>query len=195
MTTLVEKRELMDATVIERTLDRMALQVLEQGSGTDLALVGIHRGGVPLADRLQTRLNHHLRAEIPVGMVDITLYRDDALMGLPHPIIGPTELDFDITGRRLVLVDDVLFTGRTVRAALDALTDFGRPRCIQLAVLLDRGHRELPIAPNVVGMTVDTDRTEQVVVALTELGDAADRVTLHTVTPDTVTLNTAGGAS
>ena len=128
MTTFVELRELMDPTGIRRAVDRMALQIEElAGGGQDLALVGIHTGGVPLAQRLKSRLDANTGADIPLGMIDITLYRDDVFIGLPHPIVGRTELDFDITGKRVVLVDDVLYTGRTVRSALDALTDFGRP--------------------------------------------------------------------
>ncbi|MFT5430754.1 MAG: pyrimidine operon attenuation protein/uracil phosphoribosyltransferase [Myxococcota bacterium] len=181
--------ELINGEALERTLDRMALQILEctasSGEGGlledgGLALVGIHRGGVPLAERLKARLDRHLGdTPVPLGKVDITLYRDDATIGLPQPIVGPTELDFDITGRNLVLVDDVLYTGRTVRAALDALTDFGRPRRILLAVLLDRGHRELPIQPDVVGLTVTTKCDEEVEVELTELGADTDRVVVR----------------
>ncbi len=172
-------RELLDATALGRTLDRMALEILEKNGGVDgLALVGIHRGGVPLAARLQERIRRHSGSELPLGMVDITLYRDDAATSLPQPIVGETALPFDLVGRRIVLVDDVLFTGRTVRCALDELMDFGRPERIQLAVLVDRGRRELPIHADVVGLTVSTEATQQVEVALSELGALSDAVTL-----------------
>ena len=178
MTRLEKRREVMDAQAIHRALDRMAMEVVERGQGVeDLALVGIHTGGVPLAHRLQKRLAAH--GDVLVGMIDITLYRDDVLMGLPQPIVGETELPFEVTGRRLLLVDDVLYTGRTVRAALDALIDFGRPRAIQLAVLVDRGHRELPIHADFVGRPVETTRFESVQVELQELGAPADCVVIQ----------------
>lgn len=179
MSELRFKREVLDAAAIGRTLDRMALEILERNAGVEgLALVGVHTGGVPLAHRLQARIARASGAEIPVGMIDITLYRDDSFVGLPHPIVGETDLPFDVTDRALVLVDDVLYTGRTVRAALDDLIGFGRPRRIQLAVLVDRGRRELPIQADVVGLTVATSEDESVAVELTELGASVDRVVL-----------------
>jgi len=172
------KRELMDSSAVKRSLDRMALEIVERNGGADnLALVGIHSGGVPLAKRLKERIG----SEVPLGMVDITLYRDDVFIGLPHPIVGETTLPFDVTGRSLVLVDDVLYTGRTIRAALDALIDFGRPKCIQLAVLIDRGHREFPIQPDVVGLTVQTTADESVQVKLIELGAEHDNAFIQSL--------------
>ena len=183
MSNMKIKREIMDAAAISRSLDRIALEIVEQNSGTDnLALVGIHTGGVPLAHRLQKRIAQSGGGEVKVGMIDITLYRDDAFIGLPQPIVGKTELPFRVTGHRLVLVDDVLYTGRTIRAALDALIDFGRPRCIQLAVLVDRGHREFPIQPDYVGKTVQTDSDESVQVVLQELSTESDRAYIQTRT-------------
>lgn len=177
--TLRVKRVLLDEAALSRTLDRMALEIVERNAGSELlALVGIHTGGVPLANRLQARIARHVGSEVPIGMIDITLYRDDVFIGLPQPVVGQTELPFDLTGRRLVLVDDVLYTGRTVRAALDALMDFGRPKGIQLAVLVDRGLRELPIQADIVGLNLQTTPEETVDVALGELGAERDLVTL-----------------
>jgi pyrimidine operon attenuation protein/uracil phosphoribosyltransferase len=181
MSELKLKREIMDSAAIERSLNRIALEIVEQNEGTErLALVGIHTGGVPLAHRLQERIAQSGGGDVKVGMIDITLYRDDVFTGLLHPIVGETKLPFRVTEQRLVLVDDVLFTGRTIRSALDALIDFGRPRCIQLAVLVDRGRREFPIQPDYVGITVQTDADESVQVALVELGAAADRAFIQT---------------
>ncbi len=165
----------MDSGGIQRALDRMAIQLVELNEGTEnLALVGIHRAGVPLAQRLADRIKRAEGVDVPIGMIDITLYRDDVFIGLPQPVVGRTELDFDVTNCTLVLIDDVLYTGRTVRAALDAVMDFGRPDSIRLAVLVDRGHRELPIAADVVGATVKTSKVETVEIELTEMGAAMD---------------------
>ncbi len=169
-------KELLNAEAIGRTLDRMALQIVEGGDIEDVVLVGIHTAGVPLAHRLQKRIARY--QDVPVGMIDITLYRDDVFIGLPHPIVGVTELPCDITGKRVVLVDDVLYTGRTIRAALDALIDFGRPRCIQLAVLVDRGRREFPIQADVIGLTIQTTALESVQVHLVEEGATTDNAVL-----------------
>jgi pyrimidine operon attenuation protein/uracil phosphoribosyltransferase len=145
-------------------------------------LVGIRTAGVPLAERLCTYIAEtgELSPTRPaLGIVDITLYRDDVFVGLPKPEVGPTELPHHtIDGRTVVLVDDVLFTGRTIRAALDALMDYGRPRSVQLAVLVDRGHRELPIQPDYVGLTVQTSRRQSIKVVLSEVGEL-DRVILR----------------
>jgi pyrimidine operon attenuation protein/uracil phosphoribosyltransferase len=167
---LIERRELMDAAGITRALRRMAHEIIERNAtvGDTLVLVGIHTAGVPLAERLARLIGEtgELPAP-PVGKIDITLYRDDVFEGLPKPEVGSTELpDHSIAGRTVVLVDDVLFTGRTIRAALDALMDYGRPRAVQLAVLVDRGHRELPIQPDYVGVTVQTSRAQSVKVIL-----------------------------
>jgi pyrimidine operon attenuation protein/uracil phosphoribosyltransferase len=158
----------------------MAHEIAERhpGGGEDLALVGIRTGGLVLAERLTHILAQVESSAVPLGAVDITLYRDDVFVGLPRPEVGSTELPFELAGRTIVLVDDVLFTGRTVRAALDALVDYGRPRAVELAVLVDRGHRELPIQADYVGLRVETTRNESVRVMLRELGEQ-DRVILR----------------
>jgi len=146
---------LLDPVAIGRGLRRVAGEIAERGGVRDLALVGIRRGGEPIAERLAVLL-HELEGETPLtGSIDITLYRDDAATALPNPRIGPSRIPFDVRGKRVVLVDDVLFTGRTIRAALDALLDYGRPRCIELCVLVDRGGRELPIQPDYAVRRVD----------------------------------------
>jgi pyrimidine operon attenuation protein/uracil phosphoribosyltransferase len=144
-------RLLIDVETAGRGIRRMAGQIVERAGGAHaLALVGIRRGGVPLADKLAEHIAELEGVAVPVGAVDIALYRDDASTALPNPGIGRSEVPFDVDGRCIVLVDDVLYTGRTVRAAVDALLDYGRPRKIQLAVLIDRGGRELPIQPDFV---------------------------------------------
>ena len=167
-----EIRQPLDSVGMQRALRRIAHEIVERDRGADLVLVGIRTAGVPLADRLAKLLE--ATGELPsttCGAVDITLYRDDAATGLPKPVIGKTEIpSHTLEGRRVILVDDVLYTGRTIRAALDALMDYGRPRAVELAVLVDRGHRELPIQPDYVGIKVETSRDEGVRVHLTELG-------------------------
>jgi pyrimidine operon attenuation protein / uracil phosphoribosyltransferase len=178
--TLVERRQLADAAAIARMLRRIATEIVErQGGAAGLALVGIRTGGLHLAERLRRLIGEMEGTAPPMGTVDITLYRDDVFAGLPRPEIGPTELPFALAGVTVVLVDDVLYTGRTVRAALDALMDFGRPRAVKLAVLVDRGLRELPIQADHVGLTADTGRDESVRVLLTESGAAADRIVVR----------------
>lgn len=146
----------MDAEAIARTIRRLAHEIVERAGGTErLALVGIRRGGVPLAERLAKAIREAEGGDVPVGTVEIALYRDDAATALPDPKIGPSRIEFDVAQREVVLVDDVMQTGRTVRAAIDCLLDYGRPRRIWLAVLLDRGGRELPIAPDFVGRVID----------------------------------------
>ncbi len=163
---------------LRRALTRIAHEILERNRGAEgLALVGIHTRGIPLAARLAAKLRELEGVEIPLGRLDITLYRDDLSEISHQPIIRETEIRFDMTGRRLVLVDDVLYTGRTVRAALDALIDLGRPQSIGLAVLVDRGHRELPIRADYVGKNLPTARSEAVKVRLTET-DGVDAVEL-----------------
>ena len=176
---LVEKVELMDAGEVRRALARMAHEIVEHNPNRpDLALVGIRSRGVPLARRLAGLIGEiESRPAPPVGVLDITLYRDDLAGPGPHPAVRRSEVPFDVSGRVLILVDDVLYTGRTVRAALDALMDLGRPDRIQLAVLVDRGHRELPIRPDYVGKVVPTARREQVEVRLEEV-DGEDRVVI-----------------
>lgn len=169
---------LMDSAAINRALTRMAHEIVERNSdNAGLALVGIRTHGVPLARRLTKIITGILTQEIPTGELDIGMHRDDlALRGAP--VIGVSKIDFDVTGKALVVVDDVLFTGRTIRAALDELADFGRPQRIQLAVLIDRGHRELPIRPDYVGKNVPTALPERVGVRLVEV-DGKDEVVIE----------------
>jgi pyrimidine operon attenuation protein/uracil phosphoribosyltransferase len=175
---LVERRELLDEAGIGRALKRIAHEIAERNQGVrDLAVVGIRTGGLVLAERLVKLLGDLEKQPVQLGAIDIALYRDDVFVGLPRPEIGPTELPFELPGRTIVLVDDVLYTGRTIRAALDALMDYGRPRAVQLAALVDRGNRELPIQADYVGLKVDTRRDEHVRVGLHELGEP-DRVVL-----------------
>ena len=168
----------MSASEIERTLVRLAHEIVEKNSGvTNLGLVGIKRRGVPLAQRLAKFLQRIEKTKIPVGSLDITMYRDDLSPVGPKPVVQKAEVGFDVAGKDIMLVDDVLFTGRTTRAALDALFDHGRPRRVQLCVLLDRGHRELPIEAAFVGRRVETSREQSVEVSLTEV-DGSDKVVL-----------------
>jgi pyrimidine operon attenuation protein/uracil phosphoribosyltransferase len=168
----------MDADRVSRSLVRIAHEILERNRGVeDLALVGIRARGVPLAARLAAHLRELAHVEVPTGALDITLYRDDLMRHAvgPQPVIRRTEIPFSIDDRLILLVDDVLYTGRTIRAALDALIDFGRPRAIQLVVLVDRGHRELPIRADYVGRNIPTSRQQSVQVHLTEI-DGRDEV-------------------
>jgi len=168
---LVEERVLLDAAGIESALDRLAGEILRRNDSRKLFLVGIRTGGVYLAQRMQERILSSARYEVPLGVMDITLYRDDIVEGLPRPDVGPTELPSELEGKNVILIDDVLFTGRTVRSALVELMDFGRPESIQLCVLVDRGHRELPIHADFVGLKIETQRDQSVVVFLKELGE------------------------
>jgi pyrimidine operon attenuation protein / uracil phosphoribosyltransferase len=171
----------MDADRMSRALTRIAHEVLERNRGLDdLALVGIRTRGVPLARRLARALKEINGDDVPTGTLDITLYRDDLMrqpVG-PQPVVRRTEVPFSIDNRRILLVDDVLYTGRTIRAALDALIDFGRPRAIQLVVLVDRGHRELPIKADYVGKNVPTSLKQSVQVRLQEI-DGVDEVLIE----------------
>jgi pyrimidine operon attenuation protein / uracil phosphoribosyltransferase len=177
--TLREKAQVLDEAGIERALTRIAHELLERAGGTDgLALVGIHRRGVSLARRIAERLRAIEGVTVPVGALDITLYRDDLGLKAEAPLLRGTDIPFPVAGRTVVLVDDVLYTGRTIRAALDAVIDLGRPRMIQLAVLIDRGHRELPIRPDYVGKNLPTSRREIVHVRLKE-HDGDDRVVIQ----------------
>ena len=169
----------MDAGAVRRALARMAHQLCERVDTTQVLLVGIHTGGVPLAQRLAAAIEEIDGRPVPVGEIDITLYRDDLYTGLEKPILGETRLPVDLRGSTVVLVDDVLFTGRTVRAALDSLMDYGRPARIELAVLIDRGHRELPIEANYVGRRVETAKTDRVTVRLIDTGAEADAVVVE----------------
>jgi pyrimidine operon attenuation protein/uracil phosphoribosyltransferase len=166
---LNEKAQILDQAGIQRAVTRIAHEIVERNKGTnDLVLIGLRSRGVDLARRIAQELKIIDGADIPVGTLDVTLYRDDlGRVGL-QPVVRKTEISFSINEKRVVLVDDVLYTGRTIRAALDSLIDLGRPRLIQLAVLVDRGHRELPIRADYVGKNVPTSRQEQVQVLLTE---------------------------
>jgi len=173
-----EKAQIMDGAAIERVLTRVAHEIVEKNKGTaDLVLIGLRSRGVDLARRLSQRLKEIDGVDVPVGALDITLYRDDLGKGGPQPAVRRTEISFSIENKKVILVDDVLYTGRTIRAAMDGLMDLGRPRTIQLAVLVDRGHRELPIRADYVGKNVPTARTEQVQVMLQE-EDGVDRVVI-----------------
>ena len=161
----------MDADGIRRALIRIAHEITEKNKGVEnVALVGIRTRGVPLAARIAEEIQKIENVKVPTGSLDITLYRDDLTTMGYNPVIHGTEIDFDVTGKHIVLVDDVLYTGRTIRAALDAIIDMGRPNSIQLAVLIDRGHRELPIRADYAGKNVPTSRRETVEVTLQEEG-------------------------
>jgi len=173
---LVERSEILDAVGMARVLRRIAFEIVER-NGHEAYFVGIHTGGAILAERMVKLLVEGGEKQPDLGAVDITLYRDDVFKGLPKPEIGPTDLAKSIDDRTVVLVDDVLFTGRTVRAAMDVLVDYGRPRAVQLAVLVDRGRRELPIQPDYVGVRLQTTAEQSVHVTFSELGEA-DRAVL-----------------
>ena len=177
---LTHKANLMDAADLERALTRIAHEIIERNKGADdLALVGIHTRGVPIAERLSELIGRFAERTPEVGKLDITLYRDDLTEIALQPVVKKTEVPFDVSGIRVVLCDDVLYTGRTARAALDALIDMGRPAVIQYAVLVDRGHRELPIRADYVGKNVPTSRQEVVKVKLASI-DGEDAVDLMT---------------
>jgi pyrimidine operon attenuation protein / uracil phosphoribosyltransferase len=171
-----ERTTLLDARAMSRALQRMAVEILELSHGTtDLVLIGIQRRGVELAERLAKLIEKEEGANVPRGALDITLYRDDLGTVGPKPVIGETHLPGDLTDKHAVIVDDVLYTGRTVRAALDELADFGRPKRISLCVLVDRGGRELPIQADIVGQAVETGSSDRVEVQVEEL-DGRDQV-------------------
>lgn len=166
---LKEKGPVMDKEGVERTISRIAHEIVEKNRGTDdLAIIGIRTRGVFLAERIVAKIKQIEKAVLPIGILDITLYRDDLSTIASQPVVHKTEIPFDITNKVVVLVDDVLYTGRTIRAALDELIDFGRPKAIQLAVLVDRGHRELPIRADYAGKNVPTSQKEIVEVRLEE---------------------------
>lgn len=172
------KKRLLDGPRMNRAIRRMAIEIVERNRGTDeLLIIGIRSRGVPIAERIVKDILDTEKVAVPMGVLDITLYRDDLTTIAPQPVIKPTKFPEPIDDKIVVLVDDVLYTGRTVRAALDALIDFGRPKSVQLAVLIDRGHRELPIHADVVGKTIPTDRGEVIKVKLEET-DGEDEVLL-----------------
>jgi pyrimidine operon attenuation protein/uracil phosphoribosyltransferase len=175
---LREKAQVLDDTALDRALTRIAHEILEKNDGAgDIAFVGIRTRGVTLAQRLAAKIARIDGSALPVGALDITLYRDDLDMR-GAPVVRGTDIPFSIKGKTVILVDDVLFTGRTIRAALDALIDLGRPQMIQLATLIDRGHRELPIRPDYVGKNLPTSRRESVSVRMKE-HDGEDRVVIE----------------
>jgi pyrimidine operon attenuation protein/uracil phosphoribosyltransferase len=158
-----EQTVLMDGAGIKRALTRIAHEILEKNKGVeDIVLIGIRSGGAFLSDGIAEQISNIEGGTVPVGAVDITLYRDDCSGSLPHHPVGKTEIPFSLEAKKVILVDDVLYTGRTIRAAMDAMMDFGRPKSIQLAVLIDRGHRELPIRADFVGRNVPTSQKENV---------------------------------
>jgi len=174
----------MDETAIKRAITRIAHEIIESNKGVEnVALIGIRRRGGPLAQRLAEQIEEIEGIKVPVGILDITLYRDDLTTLASQPQLHRTEVFFDINDLNVVLVDDVLYTGRTIRAALDALIDIGRPRCIQLAVLVDRGHRELPIKADYVGKNIPTSLKEVIAVLVNEI-DGAEEVVIQEVIYD-----------
>jgi pyrimidine operon attenuation protein/uracil phosphoribosyltransferase len=179
-----EKKRLLDATRMRRIIRRLAIEIVERNRGTEeLLIIGIRSRGVPIAERIAAEIEEMEKTSVPLGILDITLYRDDLTTIAPQPVIKPTKFPEPIDDKVVVLVDDVLYTGRTVRAALDALIDFGRPKAVQLAVLIDRGHRELPIHADFIGREVPTDRREVIKVKVADM-DGEDEVLLME-NPDT----------
>ena len=173
-----EKTQLLNAAQTGRTIERLGHEIVEKtGEKHGIALIGIRRRGVPLAQRLAETIRKATGAEVPIGILDITLYRDDLSLVSAHPVVQSTDISFSVDDRDVILVDDVLFTGRTIRAAMNGVFDLGRPRRIQLCVLVDRGHRELPIEASFIGRTVQTSDTEIVEVRLNEI-DKEERVML-----------------
>jgi pyrimidine operon attenuation protein / uracil phosphoribosyltransferase len=175
----MDEKVVLDRDDIRRTLVRIAHEIVEKTGGEGIAVIGIHRRGAVLASRLKDRVSELVDGPVPLGDIDISFYRDDLTMRSPDraPVVHASHIDFDVEGLTVVLVDDVLYTGRTVRAAIEALFDYGRPARVQLAVLADRGHRELPIRPDYVGKNLPTARAERVNVRVEEL-DGADEVTI-----------------
>lgn len=169
--------KIMDQEAVHRAISRIAHEILEKNKDAEnLALIGIRTRGVFLARRIAQEIKNIQGVEVPMGILDITLYRDDLTLVATQPVVRQTSIDFDINDRKIILVDDVFFTGRTIRAALDALVDFGRPAIIQLAVLVDRGHRELPIRADFVGKNIPTSKSQNVRVILDESDGKADEV-------------------
>lgn len=175
----MDKALIMDAVALSRALKRIAHEIIEKNKGAkDVALIGIHRRGVPIAKRIAAYIDDFEGVKVDIGTLDITFYRDDLSLLADHPIIKGTDIAFDINKKTIVLCDDVLYTGRTVRAALDAMMDMGRPNYIQLAVVVDRGHRELPIRADYIGKNIPTSKNEFVEVRVTEF-DGVDNVAIN----------------
>jgi pyrimidine operon attenuation protein/uracil phosphoribosyltransferase len=173
----VDEKVVLDGEDIRRTLVRIAHEIVERSGDEAIAIVGIHRRGAIIAARLRALVDDLVEGEVPLGDIDISFYRDDVGIRPQHPVVHSSHIDFPVDGITVVLVDDVLYTGRTVRAGIDALFDYGRPQRVQLAVLTDRGHRELPIRPDYVGKNLPTARSERVNVRVEEL-DGVDEVTI-----------------
>ncbi len=166
----MQQTKIMDSESVERAIKRISHEIIERNKGCkDLCIIGIRRRGVPLAERLCNNISAIEGQKPPMGMLDITLYRDDLSQEFVDPVIHATNIPFSVKGKKIVLVDDVLYTGRTVRAAIDALISLGRPSCIQLAILVDRGHRELPIRGDYVGKNIPTSHEERVFVKIPEI--------------------------
>ncbi|MCD4780206.1 MAG: bifunctional pyr operon transcriptional regulator/uracil phosphoribosyltransferase PyrR [Candidatus Omnitrophica bacterium] len=177
---MVKGSKIMDADNIRRAVSRMSHEILEKNKGIgNVCIIGIRTRGAVLADRISQTIKEIEGKEVPVGILDITLYRDDLTMVASQPVVHETLINFDVTDKKIVLVDDVLFTGRTIRAALDAIIDFGRPANIQLAVLIDRGHRELPIRADYVGKNIPTFIDQNVHVVLEESDQKEDKVVIE----------------
>ena len=184
MSRLVRKNVIMDAEAMRRAIVRIAHEIIEKNKGVEnIIMLGIRTRGVPLAQRIAKEIENIEDVKVPVGFLDITLYRDDLSTLAYNPIVHGTELDFNISGKVIILVDDVLYTGRTIRAALDALIDMGRPKAIELAVLIDRGHKELPIRADFVGKNVPTAQKEIIDVTLNE-SDEVDEVIISEIAED-----------
>jgi pyrimidine operon attenuation protein / uracil phosphoribosyltransferase len=177
----MSEKTVLDREDVRRTLVRIAHEIVEGTGGEGLAIVGIHRRGAVLAARVRDLVEELAGGEVPLGDIDISFYRDDLTMRQAHPVVHASHIDFPVDGVTVVLVDDVLYTGRTVRAAIDALFDYGRPRKVQLAVLADRGHRELPIRPDYVGKNLPTAPAERVNVRVEEI-DGVDEVAIGETT-------------
>ena len=181
MKNFVSKRTLMDSDAVSRAITRMAFEIIEKNKGTEnLYLVGVQRRGVILAERIAAKIREIEGTEIEMGVLDITFYRDDLSMLSEHPTLSDTNISFPVTNSKIVLIDDVLYTGRTVRAAIDAIMDLGRPKNIQLAILIDRGHRELPIRADYVGKNIPTSADEIIAVNLTET-DGNDNIEIGVI--------------
>ncbi len=167
-----EKKQIMDEAAIEETLDRISHEIVKKCEAIEeLVIIGIRNRGEYLAERIAKKIEEISGAKVPLGILDITLYRDDLTLIADQPVVRSTEIPFDLTGKRVILVDDVLYTGRTMRAAIDEIIDFGRPRFVQIAVLIDRGQRELPIAAEYVGKNVETSKDELVEVQVKQVDD------------------------
>jgi pyrimidine operon attenuation protein / uracil phosphoribosyltransferase len=178
---MIDKAEIMDESSILRVITRISHEIIEKNKGVeDIVFIGIQRRGVPLAKMISAKIEEVENKKIPVGILDITLYRDDLSMLAEHPIINGTDIDFVIAGKKIILVDDVLYTGRTARAAIEAVMDIGRPMAIQLAILIDRGHRELPIRADYVGKNVPTSKDEVVNVKIKDI-DGLYQVTISNI--------------